>query len=183
MLALALTLTALLFAFLVISGALTDLSSFRIPNWVCYGLVGLFLVKTFLVWLATPSLPSLSAFKVPDAVVAMGVNFGIALAVLIVSIIFWRRGYMGGGDAKYLAATSLWMGPLGVVQFMVILSALALLMALLLKISANWGFLIHAARLPAFVKRLYARVEDNQLPYGFPIGIAALIMIPQIFKI
>jgi hypothetical protein len=32
------------------------------------------------------------------------------------------------------------------------------------------------------VKRLYAKLADNQLPYGFPIGLAALIMIPQIFS-
>jgi prepilin peptidase CpaA len=183
MLALALTVTALLFAFLVISGALADLASFRIPNWVCYGLVALFLVKSFLMWLGTPYTPSLSSFRVPDAVIGAAIHFGIALLVLIVCIIFWRRGDIGGGDAKYLAATSLWMGPVEVVTFMVILSALALVMALLLKLSSRWGFLVHAAGLPAFVKRLYSKVEDNQLPYGFPIGIAALIMIPDIFRI
>ena len=101
----------------------------------------------------------------------------------MIAVIFWRRGYIGGGDAKYLAATSLWMGPIGVVQFMVVLSALALAMALFLKLSANWGFLVHAGRLPAFVKRLYAKFADKQLPYGFPIGLAALIMIPQIFSL
>lgn len=184
MLTIALTLTALLFAFLVTMGALTDLSSFKIPNWVCYGLFALFCLQSFLVWLGSPYMPSVtSSFRVPDAAINFLINVGLALVVLIVAIIFWRRGYIGGGDAKYLAATSLWMGPVGLIQFMVILSALALLMAFFLKLSARWGFLLHAARLPAFVKQLYAKVEDNQLPYGFPIGIAALIMIPQIFKI
>lgn len=182
MLSLALTITAVLFAFLVLFGALTDLSSFRIPNGVSYGLVGLFLVQSFLLWLKSPYMPSLSGFQVPDAVMTLGIHFGIALVVLIVSVIFWRRGYIGGGDAKYLAATSLWMGPIGVVEFMVLLSGLALVMALFLKLSARWGFLVHAAGLPAFIKRLYAKVEDNQLPYGFPIGIAALLMIPEIFR-
>lgn len=182
MLPLAMTITALLFAFLVLLGALTDLSTFRIPNWISYGLVALFIVQSFLVWLNTPYMPSLSGFRVPQAAVTFGVHFGIALLVLVVSVIFWRRGYIGGGDAKYLAATSLWMGPVGVVEFMVLLSGLALIMALFLKLSAKWGFLIHAGSLPAFVKRIYARAEDNQLPYGFPIGIAALLMIPEIFR-
>ena len=166
------------FAFLVIFGALSDLSTFRIPNWVSYGLVLLFCIHAFLLWLTEPYMPTMS-FRVP----AFAYNFAIGFAVLVVSIIFWRRGYIGGGDAKYLAATSLWMGPVGVVQFMVILSGLALFMALILKISASWGFLVHAGGLPAFVKRLYAKFEDNQLPYGFPIGVAALIMIPEIFKL
>jgi prepilin peptidase CpaA len=178
MLSFLLSLTPFAFAFLVLFGALSDLSSFRIPNWVSYGLVLLFFVQSFLVWLATPYTPSLS-FRVP----LFAINLGIGLVVLAIAIIFWRRGYIGGGDAKYLAATSLWMGPIGVVQFMVVLSALALAMALILKLSANWGFLVHAGRLPAFVKRLYAKLEDNQLPYGFPIGLAALIMIPQIFAL
>jgi prepilin peptidase CpaA len=181
MLALALSLIPFAFAFLIILGALSDLSSFKIPNVVSYGLVLLFALQSFLGWLNTPFMPSLS-FHIPPYWIDVGINVGIALFVLIVSIIFWQRGYIGGGDAKYLAATSLWMGPLGVIQYMVVLSGLALLMALVLKLSARWGFLVHAGRLPAFVKRLYAKIEDNQLPYGFPMGIAALIMIPQIFK-
>ena len=187
------TIIALSFAFLVIFGALSDLSSFRIPNGVSYGLVLLFGLQSFVKWLATPSLPTLelpglnmqsmeltgTGFHVP----ALAVNLAIGFFVLIVSIIFWRRGYIGGGDAKYLAAASLWMGPVGVVEFMVLLSALALIMALVLKISSMWGFLVHAGRLPVFIKRLYAKFEQNQLPYGFPIGIAALLMIPEIFKV
>ncbi|MEI7599313.1 MAG: prepilin peptidase [Aestuariivirga sp.] len=181
MLALALSIIPFPFAFLIILGALSDLSSFRIPNAVPYGLVVLFALRSILGWLNTPFLPSLS-FHIPPYWIDVAISLGIALVVLIVSIIFWQRGYIGGGYAKYLAATSLWMGPIGVVQYMVILSALALVMALILKLSSRWGFLVHAGRLPAFVKRLFAKIEDNQLPYGFPIGIAALIMIPQIFK-
>lgn len=176
MLSLALSVIPFIFAFLVLLGALSDLSTFRIPNKVSYGLVLLFALQSFLVWLDTPYMPSMS-FRVPP----FAINLGIGLLVLVVAVIFWRRGYIGGGDAKYLAATSLWMGPLGVVKFMVVLSALALVMALLLKLSARWGFLVHAGRLPAFVKQIYAKLQDNQLPYGFPIGIAALIMIPTIF--
>jgi len=178
MLALALLVFPLLFAFLVVFGALSDLSTFKIPNWVSYGLALLFVLYALLTWIATPALPRLEpGFSLPP----IAINFAIGFFVLIVAIIFWQRGFIGGGDAKYLAATSLWMGPVGSVQFMVLLSGLALIMALILKASANWGFLVHAGRLPGFIKRLYAKIEDNQLPYGFPIGIAALIMIPEIF--
>lgn len=178
MLAIALSLVPVFFSFLVIYGALSDLSSFRIPNWVSYGLVLLFALQSFLAWLSTPYMPSLG-FRWP----AFAPNLAIFVFVFVVAIVFWRRGYIGGGDAKYLAATSLWMGPIGVVQFMVLLSALALAMALFLKISARWGFLVHAAGLPMFVKRLYSKLAENQLPYGFPIGLAALAMIPQIFHL
>ena len=59
MLSFLLSLIPFAFAFLVLFGALSDLSSFRIPNWVSYGLVLLFFVQSFLTWLATPYMPSL----------------------------------------------------------------------------------------------------------------------------
>lgn len=177
MLMIFLTAMALAFVFLVLFGALSDLSSFRIPNWISYALVALFLLQSIVFWSSTPTVQVL-AYQVP----AFVVNLAIGLLVFIVCLVFWARGYIGGGDAKYLVATSLWMGPVGVIQFMVLVSGLSLLMALALKTSANWGFLVHEGKLPVFVKRLYAKFEDNKLPFGFPIGIAALIMMPVIFE-
>lgn len=167
----------LAFGFLVIYGGLNDLSTFRIPNWTSYGLVGLFFVYWFLIWVS--GVPQSDDFTEPS----FFVNLGIGFFALVVCIIFWRLGYIGGGDAKYLAATTLWMGPILSVQFMIFVSGLALLMAAVLKASSDWGFLVHEGRFPAFLKRVYARYENNQVPFGFPIGIAALLMIPQIFKL
>lgn len=164
------------FGFLVLYGAMNDLSTFRIPNWVSYGLVVLFFVFWFLKWLSGAPRPD-NSFTEPSFVVNLAVGF----LTLVVCVIFWRRGYIGGGDAKYLAATTLWMGPVTAVQFMIVVSALALAMAMALKASSDWGFLVHKGRFPEFVKRLYARYENNQVPFGFPIGLAALVMIPQIF--
>lgn len=179
MLTLSLTVAVpVLFGFLVLYGALNDLSTFRIPNWVSYGLVGLFFVYWFLVWISGMQQPS-NSFTEPS----FFVNLSIGFFALVVCMIFWRLGYIGGGDAKYLAATTLWMGPILAVLFMIVVSGLALLMALVLKASSDWGFLVHEGRFPAFLKRVYARYENNQVPFGFPIGIAALLMIPQIFAI
>lgn len=165
------------FVFLVLFGALTDITTFRIPNWVSYWLVILFALQSFFFWISSPALPSLS-FSEPSFLT----NLSIGFLALVVSFIFWRLGYIGGGDAKFLAAVTLWMGPIVAVEFMIVLSGLALVMAAVLKASAEWGFLVHAGRFPEFLKRVYARYEDNQVPFGFPIGIAALLMIPQIFK-
>jgi prepilin peptidase CpaA len=178
MLSLAFYVTPFVFAFLVIYGALSDLSTFKIPNWISYSLCLLFLLQSFVLWFAVPAGSPLAA-----SAPSFPVNLGIGLVVLVTSTIFWARGHIGGGDVKYLTATSLFMGPDGVVVFMVLLSGLALVMATLLKLSRNWGFLVNAGRMPDFVKRIYAKLEVNQLPYGFPIGIAALAMIPQVFKV
>lgn len=173
---LVLTAVPLAYVFLVTFGALSDLSTFRIPNWVSYWLILLFILQSIVHWTSTPSI-LLFSVSVP----AFVINLCIGFAVLVVSMVFWARGYIGGGDAKYLVATSLWMGPVGVVQFMVLVSALSVVMALMLKASANWGFLIHEGKLPRFIRRLYGKFEDNKLPFGFPIGLAALIMMPQVF--
>lgn len=171
-----LTAIALGFVFLVLFGALSDLSSFRIPNWVSYGLVCLFILQSILLWGAEAPIPAFG-YQLPPFVI----NLCIGLVVFITCLVFWARGYIGGGDAKYLVAISLWMGPIGVVQFMVLVSGLSVLMALALKTSADWNFLIHASKLPKFVKQLYTKLEENKLPFGFPIGIAALLMLPHVF--
>ena len=40
----------------------------------------------------------------------IGMHVGAAAAVLVVSFIFFARGWIGGGDAKLAAATALWLG-------------------------------------------------------------------------
>jgi prepilin peptidase CpaA len=179
MLHLALSAIPFLFAFLVLYGALSDLSTFRIPNWVSYGLLLLFALHSFLTWLATPYMPSLGGFRLPP----YAFNIAIALLVFVVSLAFWKMRMVGGGDVKYLTATSLWMGPQLAAPFIVLLTVLAIVLVLTLKIISNWGFLVQGTRLPLFVKRLLSKLEVNQLPYGFPIGLAALAMIPWVFKI
>jgi prepilin peptidase CpaA len=169
--------TPFAFAFLVIYGGLSDLSRFRIPNWVSYGLILLFAAHTFLRWLDTPFLPSLG-FSLP----AYAYNILIALVVFVGSTIFWKLGYVGGGDVKYLTATSLWMGPGLALPFIILLTGIAVGFAVGLKLLDRWSILVHWARLPVFAKRLFERLRVNELPYGFPICIAALIMIPQIFR-
>ena len=176
MLNLAIAAVPFLFAVLAIYGALSDLATFRIPNWVSYALVGLFAAYTFLVWLNTPFLPSLES-RLPPFVF----HIFIALIVFVVTAIFWKLRFVGGGDVKYLTATSLWMGPSRFVIFVVLLTGLALAMVAILKFVLYWNPYFQGTRIPVFVKRLFEKVKNNELPYGFPIGMAAVAMIPSLF--
>ena len=176
MLQLALSAVPFLFALLVIYGALSDLSTFRIPNWVSYGLIGLFAVYSLLVWLNTPFMPSLE-FRMPPVVI----NILIGLFVFVVTAVFWKLGYIGGGDVKYLTATSLWMGPQRMLIFIILLTGLALVFYVVVKFMTRWNFYFQGMRLPTFVKRILQKGDTNVLPYGFPIGVAALILIPSLF--
>ena len=40
----------------------------------------------------------------------IGMHVAAALAVLVVTFVFFSRGWIGGGDAKLAAATALWLG-------------------------------------------------------------------------
>jgi prepilin peptidase CpaA len=168
--------TLFLFSVLIIYGALSDLSTFKIPNWVSYGLIILFAVYAFMVWLNTPFTPSLS-FRLPF----WAVNLIIGLVVFIMSVIFWKFRFIGGGDVKFLTATSLWMGPQRIVIFLILLTGLAVVFVLFLKFLHLWNPYFQMLKIPKFFKRAIEKAQTNELPYGFPIGLAALILIPGMF--
>lgn len=175
MLMIFLTATALAFLFQVLSGALSDMSSFRIPNRMSHALVDrCIILSTF-----RSSMPTMQVLA--DQMAAFLVTLAIALLVVIVCLIFLVRSCTGG-DARYLVATSRGMRPFGVIKFMVPVSGLFALRELALKTFSNWGVLLHEGTRPAFVKRLHAKFEDNKLPFGLPGGTAPLIMIQVVFE-
>jgi prepilin peptidase CpaA len=165
-----------LFTLMVIYGALSDLSTWRIPNWVSYGLVLLFAAYTFLIWLDTPYLPSFQ-FRLP---LWVG-HVMVGLITFVISVVFWKLRFIGGGDVKYLTAAALWVGPLQGLTFCILMTGIALGLFVLLKFLHIWNAWFQHAPLPKFVKRLLDKAETNELPYGFPIGIATLLVTFQQF--
>jgi prepilin peptidase CpaA len=91
-----------LFAALMILAAMKDLTSFTIPNWICAAL-------------ALSFAPAALLAGAPLAVV--GVSLGVGLAALALAIGLFAFGWVGGGDAKLLAAAALWMGLKGLAAF------------------------------------------------------------------
>jgi prepilin peptidase CpaA len=170
------TATPLAFALLVLYGALSDLSSFRIPNVVPYVLVLLYALFTLLVWWNTPYLPSMS-FVVPRWVF----DVAIGLFTFVITTVFWKMGKLGGGDVKYLSAVAVWAGVKAALPFIVLTSVFAILFYLSVKLIRGWNFIVQATGLPQFVKQLLDRVGNKEIPYGFPAGIAAMAVLPQIF--
>ena len=54
----------------------------------------------------------------------IGMHVGAALAVLVVTFVFFARGWIGGGDAKLAAATALWLGFDQLLNYLIIASLL-----------------------------------------------------------
>jgi len=98
--------------YLAVFAAVSDVHSMRIPNWVSLALIALFIV----------SLP----FGTVNGIWGHVIVFGIASVVLG---ILYVTGMAGGGDIKLLAALSLWVGPEGIVPFLLVMSVAGGLMA------------------------------------------------------
>ncbi len=155
----ALAATLFLFSLAVIYGALSDIRSYKIPNRVSYGLALLFLVYAALKW---PDLP-------------LPLHLGIGLLVFVICFIFWRLRMMGGGDVKFVAAISLWMGPQRILFFMILLALLSAVFVSLLRLARTWNPYFQGSCWPGWIKQMVQKAEENAVPYGLPAGIAALV--------
>jgi prepilin peptidase CpaA len=89
--------TVLLFAFpaLVIIAALQDAVTYTIPNWISLALLAVF-----------PAAALASGLPLS----AMGAHFAVATGALVLGMGLFALGWMGGGDAKLMAAAALWLG-------------------------------------------------------------------------
>src|SRR5690606_34886722 len=88
---------------LVIAAAISDLTTMTIPNWISAILVVAFFPAAFLVGLSP---------------MVLLVHAGVALAALIAGAGMFAARWIGGGDAKLLAAASLWLGLQGAGLFL-----------------------------------------------------------------
>lgn len=173
----AITVILFLFCLAVIYGALCDVRTYTIPNRVSYGLVGLFAVFGTLVWLNTPYFPHMGFYITP---ILFNVAYG--LAVFIFFLVFWKLGWVGGGDVKFVSAISLFMGLDDVVVFVILMSVIALAMVFVLKMLPNLMPMLWHQRMPQFIKNMVSQADNKAIPYGLPAAIAALIVIPDVMS-
>lgn len=154
-----LTAALFLFSLAVIYGALSDVRTYTIPNRVSYGLALLFFVYAALKW------PELSLL----------LHVGIGLLVFVICLVFWQLRMMGGGDVKFVAAISLWMGPQRILIYMIFLALFSAVLVTLLKLARTWNPYFQGSRWPRWIKHMVQKAEENAVPYGLPAGIAALV--------
>lgn len=145
---------------LAIIAALHDLTTMKIPNWIS----GLLILGFF---------PAALALGLPLGVV--GVSVGLAVAALFAGAGMFALNWIGGGDAKLMAASVLWMGVSGGLPFL-LYTALAGGGFCLLLILARSRLQVFAMNGPDWVTRLMQPKGD--IPYGVAIAIGALLAYP-----
>jgi prepilin peptidase CpaA len=140
--------------------AAMDLFTMTIPNRISLFLVGSFLVVA-----------PLTGMSMAD----FGAHIGTGLAVLAISIVMFGFGLFGGGDAKLLAAAALWIGYEALLPYVVLVTVLGGLLALVIlayrgAVPPAWAARYHWAM------RLYDK--KGGIPYGIALSGAALWVFP-----
>lgn len=146
---------------LVIAAGLKDLTTMTIPNWISAALLAGFLPAALLVGLG------------PTQIAA---HLGVAVAALAVGAGLFALGWLGGGDAKLMAAASLWLGLGGTFHFVLWTALVGGLFSLLL-LTARSRAIPALAGAPAWLTRLLEPKGD--IPYGVAIAGGALIAFPS----
>lgn len=139
-------------------GALCDMTRFRIPNAVSYGLALLFAA-------AAPFL--LEMGDMARSILVFVVIFGS-------SIVFWKLRWLGGGDVKFLSSTSLWVGADLAAPFLILLVLYSAALVAVLRFARRWNDYIQASQWPVFAKVMVEKAKGNVVPYGLPIALAGL---------
>jgi prepilin peptidase CpaA len=152
---------SMVFVGLVVTAALEDALSFTIPNWVSLALLVAFGPAAFAVGMPIPT---------------MALNVAIGAAALVAGMVMFALRWLGGGDAKLLAAVSLWLGWIAVPTFLIgtAMAGGALAMMLLSLRSAALRPLILLG--PRWVTRLAEPGEG--VPYGVAIAVGAFSALP-----
>ncbi len=151
----------LVFPALAIVAALKDATSYTIPNWISLALLAGFVPVIFLLGL-------------PLSLV--GASLLVAVIALLVGMGMFALGWIGGGDAKFLAAASLWLGVSGAPQFLLVTALCGGALSLALMAMRSVWLRPFAAQGPAWVGRLATPKAD--CPYGVAICAGALFAFP-----
>lgn len=151
-----------IFPFCMVYAAVSDMITMTIAN-----RVSVLLVATFLIVAPLTGMP----------VAVVGMHVLAAAAVLCVTFTLFAFGTMGGGDAKLLAATALWMGfGMPLAEYMVV--------------GAVWGGTLTLMIL-AYRNSPISDVTGNfvllrnfadrrvGIPYGIALGAAGLMVFPS----
>ncbi len=145
--------------FIVTIAAIYDAATLTIPNWISLVLMALFPVV---------ALCSGSDFT------AIGIHLIIGLSALLVGMVLFAFNLIGGGDAKFFAAVSLFVGLSDLANYavVVILAGGALAVVIMaakriagLGVSMDW-FLRHTR-------------DGSVIPYGIAIAVGALVVLPE----
>jgi len=146
----------MVFAGTMLTAAAKDATSMTIPNWISLAVIAGFLIVTPFVW------QGLEVFMT---------HLLVGLCFFSVGFVMFALGWLGGGDAKLMAATALWWqwdeAAIYVVYTTMLGGALAILLVFGRKyiparvLTADWAY--HLFK------------DEKKMPYGLALAGGALL--------
>lgn len=150
-----------IFPALLLVAALSDITSFRIPNWIPASMAAAFV-------------PAAIASGMPFS--EIGLSLGIGFAALIVGMALFGFRLVGGGDAKLVAAAALWVGYDALFAYLIYVGLIGGIFSLAL-------LMFRKAPLPAvaygqeWLTKLHSAEEG--IPYGVALAGAGFLIYQQ----
>jgi prepilin peptidase CpaA len=156
------TLSVSILPALVIIAAMTDVTNYKIPNWLTGLTAALFFPMA--VWAGMP----LAEFgwHLLAGVILFFVGYGL-----------FSLGLFGGGDAKLMAAAGLWFGTSNTLEFLILTVLVGGLLALCVGL---WSLLNTYLEFRGVerLSQIFKRVRPN-VPYGIALCIGAILAFPN----
>ncbi len=150
------------FPFCMLFAAISDMLSMTIANRVPLLLVGTFLAVAPLTGMDWTTL---------------GLHLAAGALVLVVTFGLFAIGGMGGGDAKLMAATAVWMGlSISLAQYLVASAFFGGMLTLAILAFRSSALAVYTSR------NMFLRHFANQaggIPYGIALGIGGLMTYPD----
>ena len=148
------------FILVLLAAALSDVVTYRIPNYLVLALVAAFFVAAGIHYAQTNWLS----------------HIGAALGCLVVGFALYQFRQIGAGDVKLLAAVALWAGTSGMIALLLFMSISGLLALPLILFSR---FLVAKAQAENRWKWSVPRVLTKRqgVPYGVAIALGGILTI------
>ena len=138
-----------------------DLLTMTIPNRISIGLIIAFVAAAIAAPLGWPEIAS---------------HVGAGALMLVVGIGMFSLGWLGGGDAKLMAAAALWFGFEGLIQYLVLVSFAGGALALAIFIYRGLTPPLWLCR-QDWAMRLHAKAGG--IPYGIALAAGGLWLYPS----
>lgn len=150
-----------LFPLAMILAAFSDLFTMTIPNKISIALVGAFVL-----------LAPFSGMSLQD----FAMHSGAGILVFSISLAMFAFGWIGGGDAKLLSATALWMGFANLPSYILLTAVAGGALTLVILFARTVPLPLFLAQY-GWIARLHDRGQG--VPYGLALAAGGLAVYPS----
>jgi prepilin peptidase CpaA len=147
---------------LMIMAAASDVTSYRIPNWLTALTAALFFPMAL--WTGMP-------------MQEFGFHLMAGAILFVIGYLLFSFGLFGGGDAKLMAAAGLWFGPMQQTASFLVFTVLA--GGLLTLAVAGYAMFELWAEIKELKFRQKLKHLKPKVPYGFALAVGAILAFPQ----